>query len=320
MLRYVIKRFAFMLVTFVIIIFTVFVIVKSLPDQFVPPIGESTEFYDRLREKEGWDKPPVEQFFIWARSVIEDGDFGWSLKQNRAVTSIMFEKIPITVRLNIVPLVLSVPIGIGLGIFAVLKKNKIQDHFISTMVIFLISVPTFVLGILLQFLLVFEWQVLPSLFVATTTEFQNDFWFGIQSYIMPISVMTFASVAGWTRGVRAELTEQITSDYMLLARSKGLSKSQATLRHGLKNAMVPFAPAIFTEFIGLLGGSLIIEQIFRINGVGRVYLEAFNQQDYPLLMMNVAFYTIIGLTAAILADISYTIVDPRIRVGSGKRS
>lgn len=92
MLRYVIKRFAFMLVTFVIIIFTVFVIVKSLPDQFIPPIGESTEFYDRLREKEGWDKPPVEQFFIWASNVIQDGDFGWSLKQNRSVTGIMFEK------------------------------------------------------------------------------------------------------------------------------------------------------------------------------------------------------------------------------------
>lgn len=309
-----------MLITFVIIIFVVFVIVKSLPNNYIPDIGQDDSYYQMLREREGWDRHPVEQFFLWVRNIFQNGSFGWSFKRSRDVSVVMFEVMPTTIKLNIIPLVLSVPIGVALGIWAALKKNKVTDHIISAGVIVFISVPTFVLGVLLQYLLVFKWKLLPSLFTATNTEFKADFWFGIQSYIMPISVMTIASVAGWTRSVRAELTEQITADYTLLARSKGLSKTQSTFRHALKNAMVPFAPAIFTEFVGLLGGSLIIEQIFRINGVGRIYIEAFNQQDYPLLMINVCFYTIIGLFAAILADLSYSLVDPRIRVGSGKRT
>lgn len=319
MLKYVIKRVGLMIITFFIIIFFVFVIVKSLPDNRMPELNMPDDAYEALVRREGWDKSPVEQFFIWIRNIITEGSFGFSYKRNRDVSNVLFEKIPTTLRINIFPLLISVPIGITLGIFAALKKNKIWDHIISIGVIVLISVPTFVLGLLLQYLLVFRWNILPNLFVATPNEFAADFWQGIQSYIMPISVMTLSSIAGWTRVVRAELTEQITQDYMLLARSKGLSKTQSTFRHALKNAMVPFAPSIFVEFIGLLGGSIIIEQIFRIDGVGRVYLEAFSSQDYPLLMINVCFYTIIGLASTILADISYTLIDPRIRVGSGKR-
>lgn len=307
-----------MLITFVIIIFLVFVIVKSLPDNYIKPIDMSDAAYQALRLREGWDLHPVQQFFLWVRNIFVDKTFGFSYKRGEDVSVILFSKIPTTLKINIVPLLLSVPIGVSLGVLAALKKNKMIDHVISTGVMVLISIPTFVTGVLLQYLLVYVWKIIPQEFVATDVEFANNFWFGILTFFLPIFVMTIGSVAGWTRGVRAELTEQLTSEYMLLARSKGLSKGQATFRHALKNAMVPFAPSIFVEFVALMSGSIIIEQIFRIDGVGRIYIEAFNQQDYPLLMMNVVFYTFIGLFSTILADLSYSLIDPRIRVGSGR--
>lgn len=318
MLKYTIKRLGLGLITFSIIVFLVFIIIKSIPDFPLKPLDMSDEAWAVIVEREGYNKTAIEQFVSWIKNIVLNGNFGFSHKRGQDVSKILFSKIPTTLKINIIPLLLSVPIGVTLGIVAVMKKNKLTDHIISTGVIVLISIPVFVLAMLLQYLLVYVWEVLPSRYVATSEEWKADFWFGVKSYIMPIFVMTISSIAGWTRSVRAELTEQLTSEYMLLARSKGLSKKQATFRHALKNAMVPFAPSIFTEFIALISGSLIIEQIFRIDGVGRIYIEALNSKDYPLVMIDVCFYTLVGLLAGILADLSYSLLDPRIRVGSGK--
>jgi ABC-type dipeptide/oligopeptide/nickel transport system permease component len=125
-------------------------------------------------------------------------------------------------------------------------------------------------------------------------------------------------IAGFTRTTRAELTEVLTSEFMLLARTKGLTKAQATVRHAMRNCMVVVLPAIFGEFIGILAGSLIIEKIFSIPGVGGLMINAINGRDYPIFMMTTCFYTIIGLAAGIVVDISYGFIDPRIRMGSKK--
>jgi len=128
--------------------------------------------------------------------------------------------------------------------------------------------------------------------------------------------LSFGTIAGLTRYARAELTEVLTSDFMLLARTKGLTRRQATVRHALRNAMVPILPMIIGEFIGILSGSLIIENIFTIPGVGGLYLDAINAQDYNLFMLLSGFYTLVGLTSSILIDISYGFIDPRIRMGA----
>ena len=130
--------------------------------------------------------------------------------------------------------------------------------------------------------------------------------------------MSITGSAGWARNIRAELTEQLTQDYMLLARSKGLSHAQATVRHALKNSLVPFAPAIFLGFVGLLSGSLIMERLFRVDGTANIYLTAFNNKDYPVLLLIVIFTNFLGFTLTILGELSYTLMDPRMRVGSGK--
>ena len=127
--------------------------------------------------------------------------------------------------------------------------------------------------------------------------------------------LSFGSVAGLCRFTRAELTESLTSEYMLLARAKGLTRSQATIRHALKNAMVPILPSIIGSFVGILGGSMIIEQIFSIPGVGRLYIQSITLRDYDVFMIDTIFYTLIGLLAGIVVDISYGFIDPRIRMG-----
>jgi ABC-type dipeptide/oligopeptide/nickel transport system permease component len=133
--------------------------------------------------------------------------------------------------------------------------------------------------------------------------------------VLPVLALSFGTIAGLTRFTRAELTETLTSDYMLLARTKGLTRSQATVRHALKNAMVPILPSILSSFIGIIGGSMIIEQIFSIPGVGNLYLQAILTRDYDLFMMDTIFYTFIGLLSSIVIDLSYGFLDPRIRMG-----
>ena len=130
--------------------------------------------------------------------------------------------------------------------------------------------------------------------------------------------MSFGSVCGYCRFTRAELCEVMESDYLLLARTKGLTKSQAITRHAMKNAMVPILPSVLSEIIGLLGGSMILEQIYGIPGVGSLYVKSINANDYNVLMADMALYTIIGLVSGVFLDLSYGFIDPRIRMGAKK--
>ena len=136
------------------------------------------------------------------------------------------------------------------------------------------------------------------------------------SMLPAVFAMSFGSIAGYTRFTRAELTEVLTSEFMLLARTKGLTKAQATTRHALRNAMVPIFPSIVGEFISVMSGSLIIEKIFSIPGVGNLYLNAINAPDYDFFMMLSGFYLLIGLAAGLVIDLSYGVIDPRIRMGA----
>ena len=138
----------------------------------------------------------------------------------------------------------------------------------------------------------------------------------VLGYILPVFCLSFGSICGYCRFVRAELCEVMASDYLLLARTKGLTKKQAILRHALRNGMVPIFPSIISEFISVLSGSLIIEQMFSIPGVGGLYLESIQVLDYDFFMFLSGFYCIVGLAAGIVVDISYGFIDPRIRMGA----
>jgi oligopeptide transport system permease protein len=211
---------------------------------------------------------------------------------------------------------LSIPLGILFGIYAAIKKNKWQDQVISTGVMIFVSVPSYVYAFLVQFFLCFKWKLFP-LNMLSLADAGGSWWtFAMfKSMIPAIIALSFGEIAGLCRFTRAELTETLTSEYMLLARTKGLTRAQATSRHALKNAMVPILPMIISSFIGILGGSFIIEQIFSIPGVGLLYITSINLLDYDVFMMDTVFYVFIGLLAGIVVDLSYGFIDPRIRMG-----
>lgn len=315
------KRLGLMFITFFIVVFLFFVFIKLLPDNYVPSPGTGDEWYEFYSEREGWNEPIIIQFGLWIRNIIQDGSFGFSYLLKRDVADVYFSKIPASIRINIVPYLLSIPFAVVLGILAALKKNKIADHIISVGIIVFISVPFFVTAVLAQYIFYFRLGWAPDYKIATASEFAElGFVYGASTYILPIIVLTIASIPSFARSVRAELTEQLTQDYMLLAMSKGLTRRQAVFRHALKNALIPFLPSIFIGLVLVFNGGIITEQIFRVDGTGRIYLTAFNGRDYALLMLVNTFTQFITLVAAIVNDISYTLFDPRIRVGSGKLS
>ena len=246
------------------------------------------------------------------------GYFGTSeaLYLGRDVWEVFVEKVPYTVSLNLASILVSIPIGLALGIYAALKKNKWQDHVISTGVMIFVSVPSFIYAFLVQYLFYFKLGWFKPVVDATQGAFS---WAFFSTAIPAILSMCFGTIAGFARYTRAELTEVLTSEFMLLARTKGLTKGQATLRHAMRNAMVPIFPMILGEFISIMSGSLIIENMFTIPGVGALYIGAIQAQptpDYNFFMLLTGFYTFIGLAAGIVIDISYGIIDPRIRMGA----
>ncbi|MCM1042762.1 MAG: ABC transporter permease [Corallococcus sp.] len=315
MVKYILKRIGLMLLTFVVIMTMCFVLIKLLPLPELPQDKAQAAIILEKREAMGYNKPIITQYFIFWKNVIINGDWGVgeTMYKTRPVTEVFNEKLPMTMILNVYSILLSVPIGIGLGIFAALKKNKWQDHVISTGVMIFVSVPSYIYAFLVQYIFCFKLRWLPYVVEAGTDYFS---WSMFVSMLAPVMSLSFGVIAGLTRFTRAELTEVLTSEFMLLARTKGLTRGQATVRHALRNAMVPIFPMIIGEFVGILSGSLIIEQIFAIPGVGALYIQSINLLDYNFFMMLSAFYTFIGLAAGILIDLSYGIIDPRIRMGA----
>lgn len=319
MSKYLTKRILLMLLTFIITVFIYFVFIKLLPDNYVPRIDGDNVWYERQKEIEGWDKPIVVQFYYWVRNIFKYGTFGFSHVMKRDVSTVYFTRIPASVKINIVPYLLSVPLAITLGVTAALHKNKALDHIISVGIMIFISVPYFVVAILSQFVFYFRLGWAVDYKIATASEIaERGLGYGILTYILPVAVLTITAIPSLARGVRAELTEQLTSDYILLARSKGLTRRQAIFRHALKNALVPYLPGIFIGVIGVISGGIITEQIFRVDGTGRIYLQAFHARDYALMMLITVFGQFLTLLMAIVGDLSYTLFDPRVRVGGGK--
>ena len=317
MLKYTLQRIFYMMIVFTIITFMCFVLVRMLPPLPLDPMRPETNVVEARREAMGYNKPYIVQFGIFVKNVFTKFNWGVSEKlyYGQEVTKIFFEKLPATMIVNLYSIIGSIPLGIGLGIFAALKKNSITDYLISTLTMVCISVPSFVYAFLIQYFFSYKLNMFPFLMNAGTDYFS---WSMFKSMLPAVMSLSFGVIAGFTRTTRAELTEVLTSEFMLLARTKGLTKAQATIRHAMKNCMVVVLPSIFGSFIGILGGSLIIEKIFGIPGVGGLTLNAIQGRDYNIFILTTCFYTIIGLAASLVVDVSYGFIDPRIRMGSKK--
>ncbi len=317
MVKYVIVRVLLMLLTFFIIISVCFFLIRLLPRELPMGAGQA-EVVAAQWEALGYNKPLLVQYGIYLKNIFTKWDFGmsWYISYRTPAWDVLMSRLLPTVLVNLYSFILSIPLGLLFGVYAAIKKNKWQDQVISTLVMVFVSVPSYVYAFLLQYLLFFKAGLFPltiySLADAGGSWFSGKMFY---SMVLPVLALSFSQIAYLCRYTRAELTETLTSDYMLLARTKGLTRGQATTRHALKNAMVPILPMILSTFIGILGGSMIIEQIFSVPGVGRLFVMSIQQLDYDVFMMDSMFYTFVGLLSGIVIDISYGFIDPRIRMG-----
>lgn len=314
MLKYVLKRIALMIGVFFVILTMCFILVKLLPVTDATQFGKDMNLIKQRREALGYNKPILIQYLIFLKRSVLGGDWGISeaLYRGQDVWKVFISKIPATLIVNAYSMIFSVPLGLALGIYAALKKNKWQDYVISTAVMVFISVPSYVYALLVQYLLCYKLKWFPLQMASGTDYFTFSMFLSIVPAMLALG---FGSIASLARNTRAELSEVLTSDFMLLARTKGLTRAQATVRHALRNSMVPVFPIILGEFIGILSGSLIIEKIFGIPGVGQLYVNSITSLDYNFFMLLSAFYTLVGLVSGIVVDISYGFIDPRIRMG-----
>ncbi len=345
MARYVVKRIGLAFMTAFIILSLTFILVKLLP--FERPIGgdaqqmayfdnqynlgyvyrleyETQEYGECLyktpkdhgRSKYYYQVPIMTQYVHWLKNIVTKWDWGYSktFQPNVSAAVIIGSRIGYSIRLNIISVIFSVPIGILLGIWAALKKNTMTDHTISTLVMIFISIPSFVLISFIVRMFCYNLGWLPSAWPTASASTAVK----IQGYIIPVFCLSFGSICGYCRFTRAELCEVMESDYLLLARTKGLTRRQAIIRHAMKNAMVPIFPSILAEFLSILGGSMILEQLYSIPGIGKLFVLALNYKDYDILFVDMAIFTTLGLLAGILLDLSYGFIDPRIRMGAKK--
>jgi oligopeptide transport system permease protein len=340
--KYSIQRILLLLVTTFIILTLTFFLVKLLPDGAMPTsetgqyafcreqvslgyyIESSNDlsgFGDaifRYTNSDGlhifYRKPIIQQYFAWLTGIFTKWNWGLSttISAGNSAMTIILNRLKPTVIVNIFAMLISVPLGFLFGIIAALKKNKWQDNLISTVVMVLISVPSFVTISLLLSLLAFQTNWLPSAWPnegASIGQYAS-------ALVIPVLSLSFGTIAGFTRYTRAELTEVISSEFLLLARTKGLTRKQSIVRHALRNSMVPIVPMIIGEFIGILSGSMILEQLYGIPGIGSLFINCITQKDYNVLLVDMAVYTVIGLVANLFVDLSYGIIDPRIRMGA----
>lgn len=313
--RYILRRLGLMVLTFLIICTLCFVLIKLLPLPAIKEQGRDAALLLARREAMGYDKPIFTQYLLYWKHVLQgDLGLGEQMYVGQEVGAVLAEKIPYTVTVNLYAMVLSIPLGLVLGIYAALRKNRWQDHLISTAVMVFISVPSYVYAFLVQYFLCYVTGAFP-LTAASRSEAGLISFPMLYSMFPAVLSLAFGTIAALTRFTRAELSEALTGEYLLLARAKGLRRSHAVLRHALKNAMVPILPMILGEFVGILGGSLIIESIFSIPGVGNLYTSAISVRDYNFFMALTFFYTLIGLISSLVVDLSYGFLDPRIRMG-----
>lgn len=332
MFKYVSKRLGLMLLTFCIIFTMCFVLIKLLPIPTTALPGQDPEVVMKTLEGRGWitnirkgsngvwhyDRVPIMiQFGNYLSRIITKGDFGIATTYgeylNMNIWQVFVNHLPPTILINIYSTLIGVPIGLALGIIAALKKNKWQDQLINVIIILLISVPSIVLALMIQYVFCFKLNWFPL-----TMSVSNDYFSlpVFRSMLPSVFALCLGSIAGYARYTRAELSEVLTGEFMLLARTKGLTKRQAIYRHAMRNSMVVIFPSILSEFVSVLSGSLIIEKMFGVNGVGGLYLNSITFQDYDFFMLLSGFYTLVSLAAGIVIDISYGFIDPRIRMGA----
>ncbi|MBQ4253699.1 MAG: ABC transporter permease, partial [Erysipelotrichaceae bacterium] len=255
MLKYILQRIGMMLLTLFIIMTLLFFMIRLMPGSPFDDPELSPEFIEMMEKKHHLHDPIPLQYYYFLHDIIVDGYWGVSLKLEpmMPVWQVLTHRIPVTLQINIFSILIALPLGLIAGTLAALNKSRMPDHIISFLVVIFISVPSFVVASLLQYFLGFKTNAFKIIYDSTGT-----FWQRMHSLLLPIFALSFHPIATVCRYLRGELIDNISSEYLLLARTKGLSKAQSIVRHAFRNSMVPLMNVIVPMFTHIMGGSLVV--------------------------------------------------------------
>ncbi|MGW0300988.1 ABC transporter permease [Streptomyces anthocyanicus] len=305
MVRYVVRRLLQMIPVFVGATLLIFLMVNVLGDPVAGLCGDKTcdpATAARLQQEFGLDQPVLRQYLTYMGHVLT-GDFGTAFNGEKVI-DLMGTAFPVTIRLTVVAIVLEIVLGLGLGVLTGLRRGRLLDSAVLLFTLVVISVPTFVTGLLLQLLLGVEWNwISPSV--------SPDAAFG--ELIVPGLVLASVSLAYVTRLTRTSLAENRRADYVRTAIAKGLPRRRVLTRHLLRNSLIPVVTFIGTDIGALMGGAIVTERIFNIHGVGYQLYQGILRQNTQTVVGFVTVLVLVFLVANLLVDLLYAVLDPRIR-------
>ena len=271
----------------------------------------SQEDYDKLRKFMGLDEPMPVQYAKWFGSIIR-GDLGESSIYRIPVSDILRRRFPVTLELTVLALAFTWTVAIPVGIFSALKQDTWTDYVLRVFSIVGVSMPLFWTGILILFALVVFFDWFPP---VPFRSFQDDPWNNLQTMIWPAVALGYFAVAVLSRMVRSTMLEVLREDYIRTARSKGLVERVVVLRHAFKNSMLPVITLMGLQLAAIISGTVVLERIFSIPGMGNLILRAVTENDYYALQATVLAYAFVFLVLNLIVDLSYGWLDPRVRYG-----
>lgn len=308
MAKYLIQRLIYMIITMFIIASFSFFLMKILPGSPFQAEQKLTEAQrEILYEKYNLNDPIPVQYLNYLGNLVQ-GDLGVSFQlNNQSVTDILLNRIPVSAELGAIALIIGSLLGMALGIIAAIYSNTWIDYVANLISVIGISIPSFIFAGLLQYYLGVELGLLPI-----------AFWDGVPNMIMPVISLAIFPMAIAARFIRTEMIEVLGSDYITTARAKGISKFSLIFKHSVRNALIPLITVMGPLAVSLMTGTLVIEQIFSIPGIGEQFVTSIMTNDFSVIMGTTLFFAFFFIVIILVIDILYGIIDPRIRVAGGK--
>ena len=303
MFKYLLKRIAILLLTLWVVVTLSFFLMQIMPGTPFNNPKLTDEMIEMMNRQYGLDKPVWQQYLQYLGNVLK-GDFGTSYQSiNQPVSMLIGQRLSVSIHLGIQALVVGISAGLFVGAVSARNKNNWIDGVLSVISTLGISVPSFIIGLLLLDYLGFKWGLLPL-----------SGWGTFAQTILPTLALAIPVFAQVTRFFRSEMIETMNSDYIQLARAKGLNSRQVTRRHALRNSLIPVLTLIGPLSANVLTGSALIEQIFSIPGIGQQFVTSIPTKDYPVIMGTTIVYALMLMVAILVTDIITSIVDPRVRL------
>ena len=308
-LSYVCKRVLIAVLTLFIILSVLFVMLKCMPGTPFNDEKLSETQKAAIFAKYGLDQPIYVQFFTYIKNMIS-GDFGTSfgIQKNMEVMNLVKNRIPISFGIGLSAVFVGTIIGILLGIFAALHNNSLGDTLATVFSVLGVSIPSFVMGLLLLLLLGVEIPVFPIFFDSKNV---------IMSSVLPVMALSLSVIANVARFTRSEMIAVLATDYIALAEAKGLSKKTIISKHAIRNTLIPVITILGPIMVNLMTGSMVLETIFAIPGLGSLLVNAITVNDYNVVLAVSFLYSILYIVMMLIIDLSYGLIDPRIRLAKG---